>query len=159
MESSPFYSAKHFIPTVGMLLGNAMTGVALGVDSCLTQLHNNKDRIEAFLAYGATRWETARPIAIEGVRLAMLPTLNGMSVMGLIAIPGMMTGQILAGEAPMNAVRYQQIIMFLISAATALATVISVLVSLLALSAFHVHFRQNAHFPFAVYQGGFTHVL
>ena len=70
-------------------------------------------------------------MAVEALRLAMLPTLNAMSVMGLITIPGMLTGQILAGADPFVAVRYQQILMFLIAASTSLGTLIAVVIALL----------------------------
>jgi len=70
-------------------------------------------------------------VAVEALRAAMLPTLNAMSVMGLISIPGMLTGQILAGADPLVAVRYQQIMMFLIAASTSMAAVIAVVVTLL----------------------------
>jgi len=70
-------------------------------------------------------------VAVEALRLAMLPTLNAMSVMGLITIPGMLTGQILAGADPFVAVRYQQILMFLIAASTSFGTLIAVVIALL----------------------------
>ncbi|RUS33853.1 hypothetical protein BC938DRAFT_483526 [Jimgerdemannia flammicorona] len=92
-----------------------------------------EDKVEMSLSYGATRWEAGRPIMIEAIRLAMLPTINQMSVIGLIAIPGMMTGQIIGGAPVMDAVKYQQIIMFMISASTGLGVVSSVVVCLLTL--------------------------
>lgn len=90
---------------------------------------DSKDKVEMALSYGATRWEAGRPVMIEAIRLAMLPTINQMSVIGLIAIPGMMTGQIIGGAPVMDAVKYQQIIMFMISASTALGVVTAVVVS------------------------------
>ncbi|ORX95154.1 UPF0014-domain-containing protein [Basidiobolus meristosporus CBS 931.73] len=129
MNVTPVWTAHKFIPTLGMLLGNCMTGMALGISSCLTQFCDNKERIEMALAFGATRWEAGRPVAVEAIRVAMLPSINSMSVMGLISIPGMMTGQILGGAPVMDAVKYQQIIVFMISASTSLGTLGAVLVS------------------------------
>jgi uncharacterized protein (TIGR00245 family) len=123
----PFWLPEVFIPTMGMLLGNAMSGMAVALSSCLSTVTSRKEHIETYLAFGASRWEAGQSIAVEAVRLAMLPTINQMSVIGLIAIPGMMTGQILGGASVSNAVKYQQIIMFLISATTALG-VLSVVV-------------------------------
>ncbi|KAI8051427.1 UPF0014 family [Syncephalis plumigaleata] len=127
IEAEPFWDPYKFIPTLGMLIGNTMSAVAIGVNSCMMQFREHRERIEVQLAFGATRWEAAKPTMVESIRLAMLPTINSMSVMGLITIPGMMTGQILGGEAPMSAVKYQQIIMFMITASASIGTVLGVI--------------------------------
>ncbi|MHC5541752.1 ABC transporter permease, partial [Singulisphaera rosea] len=80
-------------------------------------------------ALGATRWEAARRPIQESVRTGMIPTINAMMVVGIVSLPGMMTGQLLAGVAPVEAVKYQIVIMFLISSGTALGTVGVVLLS------------------------------
>ncbi|KAI8387516.1 hypothetical protein BD560DRAFT_382753 [Blakeslea trispora] len=126
MKQKPFWIPEIFIPTMGMLLGNAMSGMAVALSSVLSSVSNRREQIETYLAFGASRWEAGQSIAIEAVRLSMLPTINQMSVIGLIAIPGMMTGQILGGAPVSNAVKYQQIIMFLISASTALGVLSAV---------------------------------
>ncbi|KAI9321758.1 hypothetical protein BX666DRAFT_1023604 [Dichotomocladium elegans] len=126
LEQHPFWVPETFIPTMGMLLGNLISGMAVALSSCLSAVSSRKEHIETLLAFGASRWEAGQSIAVEAVRLAMLPTINQMSVIGLISIPGMMTGQILGGAPVMNAVRYQQIIMFLISASTALGVLLAV---------------------------------
>ncbi|KAJ3102763.1 hypothetical protein HDU97_000302 [Phlyctochytrium planicorne] len=123
IQASPWYSARDYITILGMLLGNSMSGVAVGLSSTLTQISEHKERIEFYLAHGASRWEAAKPIGVEAIRLALLPTLNSMSVMGLISIPGMMTGQILGGASIDDAVRYQLIVMFMITASCTLATI------------------------------------
>ncbi|KAJ1967862.1 hypothetical protein H4R34_006346, partial [Dimargaris verticillata] len=130
LNSQPFWYPYKFIPTVGMLLANGMTGTALGLNACLTTAAEHKERIEVYLALGASRWEAVRPVAIEALRGAMLPTLNNMSIMGLISIPGMMTGQILGGVPVLDAVKYQQIIMFMITASTALSSLGAVIICL-----------------------------
>ncbi|KAF9433340.1 hypothetical protein BGZ76_009580 [Entomortierella beljakovae] len=124
MGVDPLRSPKDFIP------GNTMTAITLGLDQCLSQLSDNKDKIELYLSMGATRWEACRPIAVEAMRRAMTPTINQMSIIGLISIPGMMTGQLIAGASVMNAAKSQQIIMFLISGAAAFGTLSSVLICL-----------------------------
>ncbi|KAI7831533.1 UPF0014 family [Gamsiella multidivaricata] len=128
MGVDPLHSPKEFIPVLGMLLGNTMTGISLGLDQCLSQFSENKEKIELYLSMGASRWEACRPIAVEAMRRAMLPTINQMSIIGLISIPGMMTGQLIAGASVMNAAKSQQIIMFMISGAAAFGTLSSVLV-------------------------------
>ncbi|KAG1090198.1 hypothetical protein G6F57_010149 [Rhizopus arrhizus] len=127
MNQKTFWLPEVFIPTMGMLLGNTMSGMAVALSSCLSSVSHQKEQIETHLAFGASRWEAGQSIAIEAVRLSMLPTINQMSVIGLISIPGMMTGQILGGAPVSNAVKYQQIIMFLISASTALGVLSAVI--------------------------------
>ena len=76
-----------------------------------------RDKVEAMLAMGATWWEAGRPVARDAIRMGMIPILNAMSAVGLITIPGMMTGQLLGGTDPVQASRYQIMIMFLIASA------------------------------------------
>lgn len=130
MGVDPLTSPREFIPALGMLLGNTMTAISLGLDQCLSQLSEHKERIELYLSMGATRWEACRPIAVEAMRRALMPTINQTSIIGLISIPGMMTGQLIAGASVMNAVKSQQIIMFLICGAAAFGTLSSVLICL-----------------------------
>ncbi|KAF9192406.1 hypothetical protein BGZ50_008537 [Haplosporangium sp. Z 11] len=130
MGVDPLHSPKEFIPVLGMLLGNTMTGIALGLDQCLSQMSENKEKIELYLSMGAGRWEACRPVAVDAMRRAMMPTVNQMSIIGLISIPGMMTGQLIAGASVMNAAKSQMIIMFLISGAAAFGTLSSVLICL-----------------------------
>jgi len=78
------------------------------------------------LACGATPWETARDCVAEAVRAGMTPTINSMMVIGLVSLPGMMTGQILGGADPREAVRYQIVIMYVIAAAVTIGSFILV---------------------------------
>lgn len=125
---SPFYNPRFFLPVIGMLLGNAITGTALCLTSLFDGLYGQQDVIEFYLALGATKWQAMRPLIAKSLAIGLLPNLNSMSIQGFISIPGMMTGQILAGMAPLDAVKYQQILMFLISAATCLTVVVCTLV-------------------------------
>lgn len=125
----PWYAPQYAIPILGMILGNALTGVSLGMERMMSELTARRDRVEAALALGATRWEAAREPARLAVRAGMLPTLNQMAVVGVVSLPGMMTGQVLAGQSPLQAVRYQIVIMFLIAAGSALGTLGAVLLA------------------------------
>ena len=125
----PWYEPQYAIPILGMILGNALTGVSLGIERMTEELTARRDRVEMALALGATRWEAAQGPARDAVRAGMIPTLNQMTVVGVVSLPGMMTGQVLAGQSPLQAVRYQIVIMFLIAAASALATVGAVLLT------------------------------
>jgi putative ABC transport system permease protein len=119
----PWYLPQYAIPLLGMILGNTLNGVALGLERLGEELAAHRDQVETLLALGATRWEAARRPIQRAVRTGMLPTLNSMITMGIVSLPGMMTGQLLAGVSPVQAVRYQIVIMFLIASATALGTV------------------------------------
>ncbi|HVE11334.1 MAG TPA: iron export ABC transporter permease subunit FetB [Paraburkholderia sp.] len=125
----PWYEPQYAIPILGMILGNTLTGVSLGVERMTEALTARRDRVEMALALGATRWEAAQDAARDAVRAGMIPTLNQMAVVGVVSLPGMMTGQVLAGQSPLQAVRYQIVIMFLIAASSALGTVGAVLLT------------------------------
>ena len=121
--AEPWWRPRLMIPLLGMILGNGLTGISLCLDTLLEQLHERRAAVEADLACGATRWEAAREPLREAVRKGMIPIVNAMSVAGLVSLPGMMTGQILAGAEPLQAVRYQIVVMFMIAAATSLGSI------------------------------------
>ena len=127
IQVDPWWQPRYLIPLLGMVLGNGLNGISLGLDSGLTALDEGRGRVESLLALGATRWEAARPVIQVAVRTGMVPILNTMSVVGLVSIPGMMTGQILGGTPPEQAARYQVLIIFLIAGATGLGVVGSIL--------------------------------
>jgi putative ABC transport system permease protein len=117
----PWYSPQYVMPMLGMILGNALTGISLALDRLTEDLTVRRDQIESLLALGATRWEAAQQSIQEAVRTGMIPTINQMMVMGTVSLPGMMTGQIIAGANPTDAVRYQIVLIFAIAAGTGLA--------------------------------------
>ena len=122
----PWYDPQYAIPLLGMMLGNTMTGIALGMDR-LTQTSWQQQRvIEARLMLGQEWKEAIADILKESIRSGLIPIVNAMAVAGLVSLPGMMTGQILAGSPPLEAVRYQILIMFLISAGTGFGTIAAV---------------------------------
>ncbi len=112
--------AQYGIPLLGMVLHNTLTGISLGIDRLGSELAGRRDEVETLLALGATRWEAAQDAVRQAVRTGLIPTLNTMMVLGIVSIPGMMTGQLLAGVDPMQAAMYQMVIMFLIAAGTSL---------------------------------------
>lgn len=117
---SPWYDAQYLIPLLGMVLGNTLNSISLALDRFMEGATSQQTLIESRLALGATGWEAAHGLVRESLRVGMIPTINSMMVMGVVSLPGMMTGQILAGAAPIDAVRYQIVIMFMIASATAL---------------------------------------
>lgn len=122
----PWYDAQYLIPMLGMILGNACSGVAVGLSSVLEELSSGKDKVEQLLALGATRLEATHAVIKQAARLALTPLLNSMNVVGIVSIPGMMTGQILGGNDPSTAAKYQIIIIYIIGAATGMASVITI---------------------------------
>ena len=129
----PWYDPQYAIPLLGMILGNTLNGISLGLDRLTQELEVRRDQVETFLALGATRWEAAQDPVRRAVRIGMVPIINSMMVVGIVSIPGMMTGQMLAGVDPLSAVEYQIVIMFLIASGTALGTVGVVLLGYLRL--------------------------
>jgi putative ABC transport system permease protein len=127
LSVEPWYEPQYLIPLLGMLLGNSLTGISLGLDRLLSDLRSARQVVEARLTLGATAWEAARPAVREAVRTGMIPIVNTMTVVGIVSLPGMMTGQILAGADPVDAVKYQILILFMIAASTALGTLGAVL--------------------------------
>lgn len=125
----PWYRPQYLIPLLGMILGNGLTGISLCLDHLLEALTERRAEVEMELALGASRREAAlRPLG-AAVRRGMIPTINSMLVVGIVSLPGMMTGQILSGTDPLIAVKYQIVVMFMLAAATALGCIaISLLV-------------------------------
>mmetsp|Transcript_15639 Transcript_15639/g.37650 ORF Transcript_15639/g.37650 Transcript_15639/m.37650 type:complete len:543 (+) Transcript_15639:53-1681(+) len=118
---TPWYNAQYLIPLAGMLINNALTGTAQALNLMLDFLTTRKDHIEILLAFGATPWEACWPGYATTFKNALIPAINGMNVIGLVSIPGMMTGQVLGGSSPTKAARYQIVITFLISGTTFLS--------------------------------------
>ena len=118
VQADPWYEPRYAIPLLGMMTGNTMTGVALGLHHLAQNAYEGKAKIEAQLALGATARESIAQLRRDAIRTGLIPMINSMAAAGLVSLPGMMTGQILAGNPPTEAVRYQILIMFMIAAGT-----------------------------------------
>jgi putative ABC transport system permease protein len=126
LGDDPWYTPQYAIPLLGMLLGNTMNGIAIAMDRLTHAAWEQRNLIEARLMLGE-RWDTAiSEYRRQAIRSGMIPIINAMAAAGVVSLPGMMTGQILAGAAPVEAVKYQILIMFLISAGTGLGTLAAV---------------------------------
>lgn len=121
----PWYQPQYVIPIAGMIIGNSMTGAALVVNRLHSELVLRRNEVEAALALGAPVKEAAANALREALRAAMMPTVNSMMTVGLVQLPGMMTGQIISGANPADAVRYQVVVMLMIAAATAMTAMIA----------------------------------
>ncbi len=123
---TPWYQPQYLIPLLGMLLGNTMNGIAVALDGLTRQTWEGRNRIEAQLLLGATWSEAIADIRRDALRAGLIPITNAMATAGIVSLPGMMTGQILAGSPPMEAAKYQLLIMFLIASGTGLGSVAAV---------------------------------
>ena len=126
IDRDPWYTPQYAIPLLGMLLGNTMSGVALAMDRMTEALWQQRAMIEQRLLLGHTAAEAAADIRRQAIRAGMMPVLNSMATAGLVSLPGMMTGQILGGSSPMDAVHYQILIMFLITAGSGFGSIAAV---------------------------------
>ncbi len=129
IQVHPWYRPQYFIPLLGMVLGNSLTAVSIAIDSLLATVVDQRLIIEMELAHGASAWEAARGPIQQAARVGMMPTINSMMVVGIVSLPGMMTGQILAGSSPVAAVKYQIVVMFMLAAASTVSCVIIVLLA------------------------------
>lgn len=118
----PWYDPRYFISICGMLLGNTMTGMSLAINSYKNALNDQRDKIEAALMLGAKPKDAVSKISREAFSSSILPTLNSMLGMGIVLLPGMMTGQILSGTDPMSAILYQITIMIAIVGTVGITT-------------------------------------
>ena len=120
-----FFHPQYTIPLAGMIVGNAMTGVSLGLKTFSESLRLQGRELDTLLNLGASPREILRPIVANALETALLPTLNSMVGMGIIFLPGMMTGQILSGTSPTTAILYQIAIMIAICTSVCLSVFIS----------------------------------
>lgn len=123
----PWYTARIVIPIFGMILGNSMNGISLALDRLVTEVRARVSEVEALLSFGATPWEAVRDCVKVALRAGMTPTINSLMVVGVVSLPGMMTGQILGGVEPQQAVRYQIVVMLMITAAVAIGCLLLVM--------------------------------
>ena len=122
----PWYQPQYLIPLLGMLLGNTMNGIAVALDGLTRQAWEGRNRIEARLLLGARWSEAIADVRRDTLRAGLIPITNAMATAGVVSLPGMMTGQILAGGPPLEAAKYQLLIMFLIAAGTGLGSVAAI---------------------------------
>ena len=128
LQPAPWYAPQYSIPLLGMLLGNTMTGIAVALDNLTSRALEKYQEIEARLALGQSSTEAIADIRRDALRAGLIPIVNAMTTAGIVSLPGMMTGQILAGSPPMEAAKYQLLILFLIAAGTGLGSVTAVMI-------------------------------
>jgi len=123
------FESRYFIPISGILLGNCLKTNILGLNTFYKKLHSEITLYRYYLANGATRSEALIPFMREGLRTAFNPLIAGISVIGLISLPGMMTGQILGGSSPNVAIKYQIMLMMAIFVSTVISVILTILIA------------------------------
>ncbi|MEC7640539.1 MAG: iron export ABC transporter permease subunit FetB [Nitrospinota bacterium] len=121
--------AQYVIPLGGMIIGNAMRASSLTLNRLTGELENQRPRVENLLALGANARQASTIPVRQAVRAAMIPTIDTLKTVGLVHLPGMMTGFMVAGGSPVLAVKYQLVIMYMISGATAITCLIVTLLA------------------------------
>lgn len=127
LNVQPWYTPQFVIPILGLILGNSLTAISLTSNQLIESFHEQQGRIEMMLSLSARPFEAVHESIRSAIINGMTPTLNSMLVVGIVSLPGMMTGQILAGADPTQAVRYQIVTMFLICVSSTLGCTINAL--------------------------------
>lgn len=124
IQPATWYEPQYLIPLAGMVLGNALNGAAISGERLVSTINSSRLEIETHLSLGATPQQAVATYRKESIRAGLIPTLNQMMVVGIVTLPGMMTGQLLSGVDPLNAVSYQILIMFMLAFANLITAVL-----------------------------------
>ncbi|GJL78527.1 MAG: iron export ABC transporter permease subunit FetB [Nitrospinaceae bacterium] len=129
--------ARYAIPLGGMIIGNSMKASSLAMDRLISELGHQRRRVETLLALGANARQAASGSVGVAVKAAMMPTVDTMKTVGLVHLPGIMTGFIIAGGSPITAVKYQLAVMYMLAGATGITCL------LVTLMAYHQCFTRD----------------
>jgi putative ABC transport system permease protein len=130
IKPDPLYDARYLIPIIGMVLGNCLRSNVLSLERFYSSIRKNEKEYMTYLLLGATLREAIRPYLKDAIKAAVAPSIATMATMGIVSLPGMMTGQILGGSLPATAIKYQIGIMICIFTAMVLAAFVNILLSL-----------------------------
>src|ERR671910_61137 len=118
--------ARYLVPVGGMVIGNSMTAVAVTLNRLADEVHDRRREIEAVLALGATSAQAARATVARSLRSGMIPLVDSTKTTGIVFFPGTMVGMLVAGAAPVDAVRLQLVLLWVLLGAVALAGLLAV---------------------------------
>ncbi|NEQ42768.1 MAG: iron export ABC transporter permease subunit FetB [Leptolyngbya sp. SIOISBB] len=119
-----WYEPRYLIPLTGIVLGNAMTAATIAGDRLVTSLKRNPVVIETHLSLGASPQQAIATYRREAIKAGLIPTINAMMVVGIVKLPGIITGQLLSGADPLNAALYQMLIIFMLAFSDLLAAIL-----------------------------------
>ena len=126
LNVSPWYKPQYIIPISSMIISNAMSCNSLVMNNFGSELKNRINEVETQLSFGLTPHQSILPIMRDSIRNGLIPAINALMVLGLAKLPGMMTGQIIGGVEPINAVKYQLLIMYMIASSNAISALLLV---------------------------------
>jgi putative ABC transport system permease protein len=118
--------ARYLVPVGGMVIGNAMTSAAVALNRLADEVRSQARTIEATLALGATARQATAGLAARSLRSGMIPVIDQTKTVGIVAFPGAMVGMLLAGAEPVQAVRLQLVLLWVLMGAVALSAVIAI---------------------------------
>ena len=121
IRPAPWFDTRYAIPLMGIVLGSVLNAASIALDSFMGGVADARQRVEARLALGATLHEALAPLMRDAVRKGLIPVINQMAAAGIITLPGIMTGQLIAGMDPLAAVKYQILLLFLLAGSSGLA--------------------------------------
>ncbi|MEP0886582.1 iron export ABC transporter permease subunit FetB [Trichocoleus sp. ST-U3] len=124
IQPESWYEPQYLIPLAGIVLGNAMNGAAIAGERLVSTISSSRLEIETHLSLGATPQQAVATYRKDAIRAGLIPTLNQMMVVGVVTLPGIITGQLLSGIDPLNAASYQILIMFMLAFANLVTTVL-----------------------------------
>lgn len=124
LRLDPWYQPQYLVPLAGILLGNAMNAAALAGERLVSTLNHSQLEIETHLSLGATPRQATQTYRREAIKAGLIPTINSMMVVGVVTLPGIITGQLLGGVDPLNAALYQMLIMFILAITTLITTIL-----------------------------------
>ncbi len=124
IQPSTWYDPQFLVPLAGIVIGNAMNGAAIAGERLVSNLNASQLEIETHLSLGASPEQAIQSYQREAIKAGLIPTLNTMMVVGVVTLPGIITGQLLGGADPLKAAAYQMIIMFMLAFATLLTEVL-----------------------------------
>lgn len=126
VQVRPWWLPQYFLPLGGMVVGNSMNAMALSLERMFSDARAKKGQVEMLLSLGADPAEATQGIFRDAVRAGMIPSINSMMGVGLVFLPGMMTGQILGGADPITAIKYQIVVMLMLVGSTTIGSVLAV---------------------------------
>ncbi|BAY08026.1 ABC transporter permease [Calothrix sp. NIES-2098] len=124
IQPERWYEPRYVIPLAGVVLGNAMNAAAIAGERLVNTINTSHVEIETHLSLGATPQQAISQYRREAIRAGLIPTLNQMMLIGMVALPGFTTGQLLAGIKPPDAVSYEILLLFIVAFANLLTTLL-----------------------------------
>jgi len=147
IRPDPVYDARYMVPIVGMILGNCLRSNVLSLERFYSGIRKNENEFMTYLMLGATLHEAVRPYLRDAIKAAVSPSIATIATMGIVSLPGMMTGQILGGAPPITAIKYQIGIMTCIFTSMVVASLMNILLSLSIAFDDHQRLKQDIFSP------------